>query len=612
MRFLATAFIFCGIASSGQAPKQDAPQVPHKMRFAGMTLSINAAAREEIQKDVDALTASPRYFNIKVERAKTYFPIIEKIFKEENVPDELKYLVIQESALISDAVSTSNAVGYWQFKAETAKQMGLKVNRRVDERMNIVASTKGAAKYFKESNTYFNNWLFVVQSYQMGIGGTMRSVSEEQFGERHMDVTPETYWYVRKYLAHKVAFEHALGGDKGQVSVTPVLASGISLDEISQKSGVDVQKLKDYNKWAIDGSVPDDADYTVVIPKGDVKDFNTLWLSSNKKNTVATANTASAAIVFKETQLNGLRAVVAPQRETVGALANRANVDLSDFMKWNDVSVDWQVMPGQIYYLQRKIKTSGRSSYTTKENESLWQVSQSQGVRLKSLKRMNPSLSDQLRPGTMVYLTNQSGKSNLPELETVELDHSSPFDWGISGKSEGDYVIKLAEPEPVIIVKETLDGGTSVSSEIEKREAINMDKKNVVAEKKESETIPKTEVPLTEKNKIETKAEPIAETHMVAAGESLYGIATKYGLKVEDIMRWNDLKNGDPIKPGISLKLIGNKAKEDERLMHEVKTTDTLYSIARQYGLSVKELMDINDKKDFEIKPGQKLFVKGN
>ena len=267
MRFFATALVFCGVASFGQAP-----QVPHKMHFAGMTLTFTADARRDIQKDVDALTSSPRYFNIKVERAKTYFPIIEKIFKDEGVPDELKYLVIQESALISDAVSTSNAVGYWQFKAETAKEMGLKIDHRVDERMNIVAASRGAAKYFKQSNNYFNNWLLVVQSYQMGIGGTMRATDEEHMGSRHMEVNSDTYWYVKKYLAHKIAFEHALGG-KGQVEVTPVLASGVSLDEISEKSGVDMEKLKDYNKWMKNGNVPDDKEYTVVIPKGDLNDF---------------------------------------------------------------------------------------------------------------------------------------------------------------------------------------------------------------------------------------------------------------------------------------------------------------------------------------------------
>lgn len=532
------------------------------MHFAGMTLTLDADARSEIQKDVDALTLSPKYFNIKVERAKTYFPIIEKIFSEEQVPDELKYLVIQESALISNAVSTSNAVGYWQFKAETAKEMGLKINNRVDERMNIVASSKGAAKYFKQSNNYFNNWLYVVQSYQMGIGGTMRAVGEDHLGSRHMDVTSDTYWYVKKFLAHKVAFEHALGGGKGQVIVTPVLASGVSLDEISQKSGVDVEKLKDYNKWIINGAVPDDKEYTVVIPKGDINEFNTLWLSSGKKTNTATANPGT----FKEIEVNGLRAVVAQPGETITSIAKRSNTDLSDFIRWNDVSVDWPVSAGQVYYLQRKIKSSNQSTYTSKAGEDLWAISQAQGVRLKTLKRLNGNLPDQLRPGTVVYLTEQPGKVNLESEQMIELDYSSPFEWGISGKSEQEYAIKETE---TISVKETNEKSSPV----------------------------------------EVKQIDSANEHVVIQGETLYAIANMYGLKVAELQRLNNFTNDTQLKPGMVLKLKESEVSTEKKLFHEVKPTDTLYSIARQYGLSVKELMELNNKKDFDLKPGQKLIV---
>jgi membrane-bound lytic murein transglycosylase D len=567
MRFLAAAWVLCAVASSGQAP-----QVPHKMHFAGMTLSINAAARHEIQKDVDALTISPRYFNIKVERAKTYFPIIEKIFKEESVPDELKYLVIQESALISDAVSTSNAVGYWQFKAETGRQMGLRINQRVDERMNIVASTKGAARYFKESNHYFNNWLLVVQSYQMGIGGTMRAVGERDLGERHMDVTPETYWYVKKYLAHKVAFEHALGGAHGQVAVTPIIASGVSLDEISRKSGVDVEKLKDYNKWIKEGAVPDDADYSIVIPKGDLTDFNTLWLASNKKSTpLAVAPTTSpSTTVIKETEVNGLRALIAPQRESITTLAKRTDVDLSDFIRWNDATIDWTVNPGEVYYLQRKTTTGRQSSYTSQKGDNLRTVSQANGIRLKTLRRWNPRLPDQLRPGTLIYLSDPPGKSNSSEVQMVELDHSSPFEWGISGKGESDYVIKDSEP----------------AKEPKLRPSRKSELISAPAEKKQALT---------------------ATEHTVLAGETLYAIAIRYGLKVVDLEQLNHLVKDSPLKPGMVLKLSTDEA---ARPTHIVKPTDTLYSIARFYGLSVKELMDLNEKKDFDLKPGQTLIVR--
>lgn len=560
MRFFATALVFCGVASFGQSP-----QVPHKLHFAGMTLTVHADARSEIQKDVDALTASPKYFNIKVERAKTYFPIIEKIFKEENVPDELKYLVIQESALISDAVSTSNAVGYWQFKAETAKQMGLKIDNRVDERMNIVAASRGAARYFKQSNAYFNNWLLVVQSYQMGIGGTMRSVDEGLFGERHLDVTSDTYWYVKKYLAHKIAFEHAMGG-KGQVEVTPVLASGVSLDEISKKSGVEMDKLKDYNKWIKDGSVPDDKEYTVVIPKGDLSDFNTLWLTSTKK----TNSTATTLASLKETEVNGLRAIVAPSGETITTLTNKMNVDLSDFIGWNEISVDSRVIPGQVYYLQRKIKTSTQSTHTAKSGESLWAISQNYGVRLKSLRRLNGNLpEDVLKPGTVVFLADLKPNYSTAKVDFLELDPNSPFEWGISGKSELDYVIEAGESVP------TASAQVAPASE--------------TAIKVVSTT---------------------SEAHTVSPGETLYSISAKYGLPVTELQRINGLEKESTLKAGQTLKLIEREPVEISSTLHEVKPSDTIYSIARQYGLSVKELMELNNKRDFDIKPGQKLIIK--
>ncbi|HNU42420.1 MAG TPA: lytic transglycosylase domain-containing protein, partial [Cyclobacteriaceae bacterium] len=201
MRFFAVALIFFGVAAS----YAQTPEVPHKMHFADMTLTIRDDARREIQKDVDALTQYPRYFNIKVERAKTYFPIIDKIFEEERLPLDFKYLVLQESALIADAVSVSNAVGFWQFKDFTALEMGLRVDKEVDERMNIYSATRAAARYLKKNNFLFNNWLLALQSYQMGGGGVQRSVGDKYNGVRHMEITSDTYWYIKKYLAHKVA-----------------------------------------------------------------------------------------------------------------------------------------------------------------------------------------------------------------------------------------------------------------------------------------------------------------------------------------------------------------------------------------------------------------------
>src|SRR5688572_2624896 len=268
MKIFAALFFAVTLPAAAQPP-----QVPHKMEFAGITLTIRDDARREIQKDVDALTQSPKHYNIKAERAKTYFPIIEKVFAEEKVPDDFKYLALQESALIADAVSSSNAVGFWQFKDFTAIEMGLRVDKHIDERLNIVSSSRAAARYIKKNNFYFNNWIFALQSYQMGAGGAMKSLPKNLSGVKHMEITSATYWYVKKYLAHKVAFEPVVEG-AGQVKAIPYENSSSKLlADIAKEVSVSEEELKSYNKWAKTGRIPDDRTYTVIIPVAGEKEI---------------------------------------------------------------------------------------------------------------------------------------------------------------------------------------------------------------------------------------------------------------------------------------------------------------------------------------------------
>jgi membrane-bound lytic murein transglycosylase D len=79
---------------------------------------------------------------------------------------------------------------------------------------------------------------------------------------------------------------------------------------------------------------------------------------------------------------------------------------------------------------------------------------------------------------------------------------------------------------------------------------------------------------------------------------------------VSEIQEMNDFGVETTLKPGQILKLFDGEPVETVRTIHEVKPTDTIYSIARQYGITVKELMDLNNKREFEIKPGQKLIIK--
>ena len=512
MKLFAPALIFCGAASFGQSP-----QVPHKMQFAGMTLTIRDDARREIQKDVDALTLHPKYFDVKAERARTYFPVIGKIFAEERLPEDFKYLALQESALIPDAVSSSNAVGFWQFKDFTAQEMGLRVDDSVDERMNIASSSRAAARYLKQCNHYFNNWVYALQSYQMGAGGVMRAVGDANLGVRHMEITTDTYWYVKKFLSHKVAFGSVMD-QKPRVEVTAVYAAaGKTLIEISRLTSSDEQQLRDFNKWLKTGYIPADKSYILLVPRGRTNiDFDVL------ATVAATAHTpvqVMASVPEETPEVNGVPAIRANRGETLEAIALRGNAGLSDFLHYNDMQIDQPLSPGQLYFLHKKKKRAHEELYTVQPGDDLWTISQQFGLQMKFLLKFNDlEESSNIPAGLTLYLNRH--RPAVTEVKDegaiAQLNEDDSFDWDL-----------------------TVGRGTV-----------------------KPEVLP--ELPAVKEGHSEETTEISADSSSTAM------------------------------------------------VIHEVKAADTLYSVARQYGVTIRELMDWNEKKDFSLSVGEKLKVRSH
>jgi membrane-bound lytic murein transglycosylase D len=536
MRFFAVALIFFGVAAS----YAQTPEVPHKIHFAGMVLTIRDDARREIQKDVDALTKNKRYFEMNAERARTYFPIIEKIFKEEQLPTDFKYLALQESSLTSDAVSVSNAVGFWQFKDYTAQEMGMRVDHQIDERMNIVSATHGAARYIKQNNWRFNNWVLALQAYQMGAGGVERALGEKYNGDSHMEITSETYWYVKKYLAHKVAFEEASKGFP-QLNISLYQTkSERKLSDIANEVSVDEKVLGEYNKWAKRGTIPSDKSYYLIIPGGNtMPDFNSLTLSSEKASKAfpqAVDHHAKIKAVINgvgetKTVINGVQAIKANDGETLFAIASRADLDVSKFIQYNDLSIDHAIRPGSFYFVkQKKKKNLSSGIYQSKVGDDLWSVSQQFGVRLKYLKKLNPGIKEGfLANGSMVALISVQNTSkqavSLPSEDIAELSDDT-FSWGTQSRSSS----------------------ISTPKKLEARQTLKMDTVDL------------------------GEHQPINQSGSVNA---------------------NDF--GASHQPDI--------------FMYEVKSSDTLYGIARQFGATIKEIMDWNNKSDLTVTIGEKLKI---
>jgi membrane-bound lytic murein transglycosylase D len=618
------------------------PQVPHKMEFAGMTLTIRDDARREIQKDVDALTASPRHHNIKVERAKTYFPLIQKVFEEENVPDDFKYLVLQESALIADAVSVSNAVGFWQFKEYTALEMGLRVDKEIDERLNIVSSSRAAARYIKKNNFFFNNWVYALQAYQMGAGGVMKTVDKGESGAKSMEINSGTYWYVKKFLAHKVAFENAVKGE-GETKVVPYEnRSKKSLSDLAREISVNETELVQYNKWVKKGTIPEDRQYIVLIPmKGDGKPFK---LPESPANTVASAQAgaapiaAGAAMASKAARIkiNGINAVKAVAGESVGQLASRAGVTANELAKWNDITTTTALVPDRYYLLGKKRARATEAYHKVLAGEDLWAVSQQYGVQMKKLRRYNRLSSTEapLTAGTTLWLASvkpkDADKMTAPS-DVVQVDNGQTFSWGASGETEPTVSVKPATA--IVPPVSTSVAGTASSSipsttpgagpVVAGASTTTVSTEKTPEPKDSVQNIqpntPVTVVPDTATQQtIEVIVPENKGEHIVKQGETLYAIAKQYNLAVMDLVNWNKLNLQEGIKPGQVIKLVDSQPVEVEtpvappakEIEHEVKSTDTLYSIARKYNVTIKELMEWNNKKDFTLSIGERLKIK--
>jgi membrane-bound lytic murein transglycosylase D len=399
------------------------PRVPSSIKFVNIRLQLAEGAKKRIQEKVDSLTRNDKYFRALLDRANLFLPIVERVLQEENLPLDFRYLVIQESALVSDAVSTANAVGFWQFKEPAAREMGLKIDQHVDERMHIAAATRAAAKYLKQHNQEFNNWLYALLAYNEGRAGTQKFIKKHYLGARTMKIAQQEHVYIIHFLAYKVAFEQVLG--KAQ---HPELclheyqdAHGKTLSEIADEFGVPKKQITAYNKWLKRYRVPKDATCVAIVPM--THQQYTRQVASKKKDTSAKNNIDYAQYWEKAekfpvitiqkhkktgttiTVINKITGVVALEGDSAASLAKAGNISLPQFLTLNDLDKAPPMIPGQVYYYKPKQSKAGVHFHIVRKGETWWTVAQKYGIRKKALLLKNRLRKEEpLQPGNVLWL----------------------------------------------------------------------------------------------------------------------------------------------------------------------------------------------------------------
>jgi membrane-bound lytic murein transglycosylase D len=186
-------------------------KLPDSVFFAGERMPLtNFDTRESLEREI-IITAYRHYSTILIiKRATRYFPVIEKILKEYNIPEDFKYLAVAESDL-SNLISPAGATGFWQIMPETGKEEGMEINTEIDERYHIEKSTRFACEYFLKSYAKYGNWTLAAASYNGGRNGIDDQL-EIQGEKNYYDLllAEETARYIFRAVAYKLIISDPL------------------------------------------------------------------------------------------------------------------------------------------------------------------------------------------------------------------------------------------------------------------------------------------------------------------------------------------------------------------------------------------------------------------
>ncbi len=237
-----------------------------------------------VENSIQWLLANRRETVIRwMNRSDTYFPMIEQIFKEEGVPEELKYLAVGESGLNPRARSSASAVGMWQFMAPTGRAMGLRIDSYVDERMDPVKSTRAAARHLKELYEYYaSDWHLALAGYNCSPRCIRRAISR---GGGTLQ-NPPSYWAISRYLPRQTSgyvpqfiafalimsnpseFGLPAASNGPEFAYDEIKVSGVlSLETIATMVGTTTEHIQSLNPELRRGTLPPDrSPYTLRIP----------------------------------------------------------------------------------------------------------------------------------------------------------------------------------------------------------------------------------------------------------------------------------------------------------------------------------------------------------
>ncbi|MGO4772555.1 LysM peptidoglycan-binding domain-containing protein [Flavobacterium sp. W22_SRS_FK3] len=475
-----------------------------------------------------------------------YFPMFEDAFAKQNVPLEIKYLAVVESALNPKAVSRMGATGLWQFMYGTGKQYDLKIDSYIDERSDPLKATAAASQYMTKMFTVFGDWELVLASYNSGPGNVTKAIRRSGGKTKYWDIRnylpKETQGYVPAFLATMYLFEyhkeHGINPERAVLknfeTDTIRIKSQMSFKQIADLLDMPQSQLELLNPSYKLKVVPfyQDEQHFIRLPKDKIATFTSnedkIYTYLRHEKGIETYPTLLASRITPKTKLYKPKVNLAKNTElykvqkgdNLSVIAEKYNVSVLDLKKWNSLKTN-SVASGRILKINSKeiIKNSKEQKIT-------------------------PEVTKKEPETVIASTTNESLEKS--EIQTNEYVVQAGDNLGNIAKK---FDLTLAE------LKE-MNNLTSNNIGLGKLLIIS----KIIEEVPENTTITTTAIASNSIDSFKKKAasaKTIGEDYYVKKGDSLYSISKKYpGVTISDIKKWNGIKDED-IKPGMKLKING-------------------------------------------------------
>ena len=457
--------------------------------------------------------------------AQLYFPLFEEQLDKFNMPLELKYLAVIESALIPTANSRAGAKGLWQFMYGTGKVYGLKISSYVDDRFDPIKSTIAACEHLNDLYDIYGNWSLALAAYNSGAGNVNKAIRRaggaKNFWVIQRYLPRETRSYVPAFIAASYVLTYApehriYPVDPGLLFYeidTVIVKNPLTFDQISEMLSIPKEELQFLNPSFKQGVIPatNENPYCLRLRKKYIGDFinneNALYAYKTKKGLTRDSLLAAAYSNSRDATEYKVRS-----GETMGSIAKKFHMSVPELKSLNNLKRNY-VKPKQHLLVYTSPPKNKAPEHLVVSSAAPRDTS------VKPVKTMNPEIVD-----SSVYHVVKHGEN----LNKIALDN----------KCTSDNIVKWNHLNNLTI-------------------AVGQ-KLRVVAPPEESAMAPESSGQSAKTSK--TIASSNGQKYIyyiIQPGDNLWGIAEKYeGVTVADIKKLNNISNAQRLKPGQKIKIM--------------------------------------------------------